>query len=140
MSFEDFRSKDARRLNDRVEALAHAVIGAVIEVHRLLGPGLPELIYRNALSRELSLRGIEHVIESPVPIEYKGVAVGQGRIDLLVGGVLAVELKVVDQLAPIHRDQVIAYLSAMHLELGLLINFNVSILADGVKRVVRTKE
>ena len=139
MSFEDFRSRDTRRLSDRLEALAHVVIGAAIEVHSLLGPGLPELVYRNALSRELELRNVGHTVECTVPVEYKGVPVGKGKIDLLVDGVLVVELKVVDQLAPIHRDQVIAYLSALKLELGLLINFNVSVLADGVKRVIRTK-
>ena len=140
MSFEDFRSRDEHRLSDRLEAIAYAVIGAAIEVHRILGPGLPELVYRKALARELTLRGIAHIVECPVPVEYKGATVGKGRIDLFVEGMLVVELKVVEQLAPIHRDQVIAYLSAMKLELGLLINFNVSILADGVKRVVRTKD
>lgn len=139
MSFDDFRAKDTRKLCDRLEAIAHVVNGAAIEVHRILGPGLPELVYRNALSRELTLRGVAHVTECPAPVEYKGAAVGKGRVDLLVEDVLVVELKVAEQLAPIHRDQVIAYLTAMRLELGLLINFNVSILADGVKRVVRTK-
>jgi GxxExxY protein len=140
MSFEHYRSKDSRKLADRIDVLAREGIGAAIEVHRVLGLGLPEVIDRNALSRELSLRCIDHVIECPVPVEYEGVAVGKGRVDLLVRGMLVIDLKAVDQLVPMHRDQVIAYLSAMRLEPGSLINFNLSILADGVERVVRSKD
>jgi GxxExxY protein len=135
----NFLARDAARLDEDLEKLAHAVIGAAIEVHRLLGPGLPELVYRNALSHEFSLRSIEHQVEAPVPVSYKGMLVGAGRVDLLVSRQLVVELKVVDQLGHLHRSQVIAYLSAMHLQLGLLMNFNVAMLADGIRRVILTR-
>jgi GxxExxY protein len=136
--FLAFRARDARQLEDSLEALARAAIGAAIEVHRILGPGLPENVYKNAFSHELTLRGIPHQVEAPVPVDYKGKAVGEGRVDVLIDRKLVVELKVVDRLAEIHTAQVIAYLSAMHLQLGLLMNFHVTILADGIKRVIRS--
>ena len=136
--FLAFAAGDARRLDDAPEALAHAVIGAAIEVHRLLGPGLPELVYRNAPSHELSLLKIPHVFEARVPVIYKGLAVGEGRVDLLVDGRLVVELKVVEQLIGTHKAQVIAYLAALDLQLGILLNFNVAMMADGIRRVIRS--
>ena len=132
----DFLTRDEPRADDRTEELARLVIGAAIEVHRHMGPGLPESAYRLALSHELILQGIEHECEFPVDLNYKGLCVGQTRLDMVVGGVLIVELKVVESLAPVHRAQVIAYLQATKLKLGLLINFNVPILKDGVKRVI----
>lgn len=138
-SFFDFIARDACRLDDALEGLSHSVIGAAIEVHRALGPGLPESAYRNALSHEFTLRGLIHLVEAPVPVIYKGITVGEGRVDILVGGRLVVELKTVEHLADVHRAQVIAYRSALNLELGLLINFNVSLLADGIRRVIRSK-
>lgn len=118
------------------EGLAYQVIGAAIEVHRELGPGLLEAAYEGALSRELSLRGIEHQRQAPLAIHYKGATVGDCRIDLLVGGRLIVELKACDELHPIHFAQVRAYLCVTGLRLGLLINFNVMVLRDGIKRVL----
>ena len=136
--FFDFLSRDVARLDDEIEALAHNAIGAAIEVHRHLGPGLPELVYRNALSHELSLRGVDHVVEAKVPVSYKGLLVGEGRVDLLVGGRLVIELKVVEHLHDLHRSQIIAYLSALNFQLGILMNFNVALLADGIRRVIRS--
>ena len=118
--------------------LATKVIGAAIEVHRLLKPGLPESVYRRALSVELRLEHIPHECEVGVPISYKGEAVGVGRVDLLVAKKLVVELKAVEVLHDAQRDQVVAYLQALNLELGLLINFNVSVLRQGLKRVLNT--
>ena len=118
------------------EKLAHAVIGAAIEVHRELGPGLPETAYEAALAHELTLRSIHHQRQSPVPIHYKGVLVGEGRVDLLVEGRLIIELKACEQLNHLHRAQVRAYLCATGHRLALLINFNVSVLHDGIKRVL----
>ena len=137
--FFSFASRDARRLDEELEKLAHAVIGAAIEVHRYLGPCLPEVVYRNALSHELTLRQIEHLVEAVVPVRYKGIVVGEGRVDILAGKRLVIELKTVESLAAIHTAQVLAYLAALDLELGLLINFNTVILADGIRRVIRTK-
>jgi GxxExxY protein len=127
-----------RKAAPRTESLAHAVIGACIEVHRHLGPGLLEKTYRDALSHELTLRGIAHRCEVCFPVTYKGKLVGEGRMDMLVDDVLVVEIKVVEALNMVHRSQILAYLQAMKLELGLLVNFNVAILADGIKRVINT--
>jgi GxxExxY protein len=121
-----------------IEDLAHRVIGAAIEVHKHLGAGLPECVYKKALSHELALRQIPHVCEHPVDIFYKGILVGDGRIDILVDGKLVLELKSVEALAPAHREQALAYLVVTGLPLALLINFNGAILKDGIKRVINT--
>jgi GxxExxY protein len=134
----DFRNRRDARVAPDIEALAHEVIGAAIEVHRILGPGLLESVYQKALSKELTLRGISHQLEAPFGISYKGEPVGVGRLDLLVGERLIVELKAVDALTDVHRSKTITYLTVMKLPLALLINFNVSILRDGIKRVVHT--
>ena len=133
-----FRGAGESGIDEKTEQLAEAVIGAAIEVHRHLGPGLPEVVYRNALAYEMELRGIDCATEVPVPVIYKGRVVGEGRLDLLVGGSLILELKVVEALSATHRAQVIAYLQAKKLQLGILINFNVALLKDGIKRVINT--
>jgi GxxExxY protein len=119
-----------------LDALAHEVIGAAIEVHRQLGPGYLESIYEGALCTELELRHIRHVNQYPLNVLYKGRFVGENRLDLLVEGKLIVELKAVDHLHPIQTAQVLSYLKAMNLPLGLLINFNVPVLREGVRRVI----
>jgi GxxExxY protein len=138
MDIFDFRRREESRVDDETEDLATAVIGAAIEVHKELGPGLPENSYKLALSHELDLRGIPHACEVRVPIIYKGKPVGEGWIDILVAGKLVVELKAVEALTPVHRAQVVTYLRVTNLKLGLLINFNVVILKDGIKRVINT--
>ncbi|MFA7387916.1 MAG: GxxExxY protein [Thiohalobacteraceae bacterium] len=122
--------------SSELDALAHKVIGAAIEVHRILGPGYLESVYEEALAIELSIQGIGCDRQTPINIEYKGKAVGDGRLDLLVAGRLVVELKTVDHLLPIHHAQVLSYLKATRKRIGLLINFNVRVLRDGIKRVV----
>lgn len=122
--------------NKDVDRLAREVIGAGIEVHRHLGPGFLESIYEEALIIELALRGIPFERQKPVPVSYKERNVGEGRVDLLVAKELVVELKAVEALAPIHKAQVISYLKAMGLHLGLLINFNVPVLRAGIRRVI----
>jgi GxxExxY protein len=125
-----------REPDKEVDDLARQVIGAAIEVHRHLGPGYLESVYEEALAIELDLRGLPFERQKPIGVDYKGHVVGQGRLDLLVGDRLIVELKAVDTFAPIHRAQVISYLKATGLHLGLLINFNVQLLRDGVQRIV----
>ena len=119
-----------------LDALARLVIGAAIEVHRQLGPGLLEAVYEEALCIELELRKISFTRQPGVGITYKGRPVGKGKLDLLVGERLIVELKSVERLAPIHSAQMISYLRMTNRVLGLLINFNVPLLKDGIKRVV----
>jgi GxxExxY protein len=115
---------------------ARSVIGAAIEVHRQLGPGLQEPLYAPALHIELSLRGIPFQKELILPVSYKGHPLGFRRIDLVIDRRLIVELKSVAALAPIHTAQLLCYLKLTGKQLGLLINFNVPLLKDGVKRVV----
>lgn len=120
----------------RPDELANTVIGAAIEVHRELGPGYLESVYEQALVIELGLRAIPFARQPLVGSKYKGQSIGQDRLDLLVSDQLVVELNAVEQLAPIHTAQVIPYLKATNLRLGLLINFNVPHLRQGLKRVV----
>ena len=120
----------------RTDDLARTVIGAAIEVHRLLGPGYLESVYEQALAIELELRGLPFERQKTIHVNYKGQAVGEGRLDLLVGGCLIVELKAADALTPIHTAQVMSYLKTTHYPLGLLINFNVPVLKTGIKRIV----
>lgn len=128
----DARVEPTKALDD----LANTVIGAAIEVHRHLGPGYLESVYEEALGIELSERGIEFRRQYPISVLYKGRAVGEGKLDLLVGKQLVVELKAVETLLPVHKAQIISCLRAGKLNLGLLIDFNVSVLRDGIQRVV----
>ncbi len=119
-----------------LDELAHAVIGAAIEVHRVLGPGYLESVYENALCAEFCARKIGFQRQKPFVVQYKDLEVGEGRIDILVEQQLIVELKAVSQLNDVHLAQVLSYLKANDLRLGLLINFNVKLLRDGIRRVV----
>jgi len=124
--------------NQELDQLAHDVIGAAIEVHRILGPGFLERSYQRALAIELRLREIPHAIESPIHLDYKGESIGEGRIDILVADKLVVELKTVDELSSLHEAQALAYLKATGYQLALLINFNTPVLKDGIKRIIRS--
>lgn len=121
-----------------LDLLAHEIIGAAIEVHRLIGPGYLESVYEEALSVELNLRNIPFARQVIIGVNYKGYAVGEGRLDFLVGGKLVVELKAVDTLTPIHTAQVLSYLKVTRSRLGLLINFNTPILKNGLKRIINS--
>lgn len=137
MDFFEYRERRGESADADSERIASLVIGACIEVHKHLGPGHSEITYRNAVCEELTLRGLGFECELSVNVVYKGKVVGTGRIDLLIGGIIIVELKSVEQLTAIHKGQLLAYLAATNLRLGLLVNFNVSLLKDGIKRVVR---
>ncbi|QNN21497.1 GxxExxY protein [Planctomycetales bacterium ZRK34] len=131
---EDAESAEAYQ---RVNQLTKNIIGAAIRVHRELGPGLLESAYEAALAYELSDQGLTVVRQKPVPVMYRGQDVGDGyRIDLLVDNQVIVELKTVDRLAPIHEAQLLSYLKLADRRVGLLINFHVNRLTDGVKRMV----
>jgi GxxExxY protein len=127
----------ARREPDAdVDKLARAVIGAAIEVHRVLGPGFLESIYEQAVLLELQRRKVPLTRQTMVRVDYRGHPIGEARLDLGVGDRLVVELKAVEALAPIHTAEVLSYLKATGCHLGLLINFNVPVLKDGIKRII----
>ena len=118
------------------DSLSNKIIGATIEVHKHLGPGLLESAYQQCLAHEFGQRGIPFEIEKPVPVEYKGVKLDCGfRLDFLVGGLVVVELKAVDGISPIHEAQMLTYLRLTGRRLGMLLNFNAARMADGIKRL-----
>ena len=113
------------------------IIGAAIEVHKMLGPGLLESAYEECLCRELHLRGIEFERQVPLPLNYKGIDIDCSyRLDSLVEDKVIVELKSIEGLEPIHEAQMLTYLKLRNAWLGLIINFNVMMLKDGVRRLV----
>ena len=117
--------------------LTHEIIGSAIEVHKNLGPGLLESTYEECLCHELSQRGIPFERQKPIPVVYKGVKLDCGyRLDLLVAGRIILELKSVEALAPIHDSIMITYLKLSGHRIGLLMNFNVQTLKEGIKRLV----
>ncbi len=117
--------------------LTHQIIGAAIEVHRLLGPGLLESAYEECLSHELTLRNLKFRRQVPVPVVYKGIKLECGyRMDIVVEECVVLELKSIESVAPVHEATVLTYLRLSDKRLGLLINFNVAILKDGVRRFV----
>jgi GxxExxY protein len=118
-----------------VNKITEEIIGAAIEVHRVLGPGLLESAYEECLCHELGLRGISFERQRPLPVEYKGIRLECGyRLDLLVENVVAVELKAVSSIEPIHEAQLLTYLRIGGWKIGLLINFNVPVLRNGIRR------
>jgi GxxExxY protein len=121
----------------RVNDLSYEVIGAAIEVHRALGPGLLESAYEACLCHELELRRIPHVRQLNLPVNYKGMLVDCAfRIDILVDDILLLELKAVEKIDRIHLAQTMTYLRLRNVWLGLLINFNSEVLRDSIRRVV----
>jgi GxxExxY protein len=120
-----------------VNEVTRDIIGAAMDVHGALGPGLLESAYKECLCRELSVRGVTFKREHPLPLEYKGIRLEGGyRLDLLVADAVVVELKSVEVLAPIHECQLLTYLRLGGWHVGLLINFNVEVLKQGVRRKV----
>ncbi len=121
-----------------IDRWSERVIGAAIEVHRTLGPGLLESVYETALAAEFSDRGIPFERQKAVPIRYRGIVLDGGlRLDFLIGGELILELKTVDRLTDIHRAQILTYMKVTGCPVGLLINFNTAFLKTGIKRFVR---
>ncbi|MFN8641079.1 MAG: GxxExxY protein [Candidatus Binatia bacterium] len=119
----------------REESATVGIIGAAIDVHRELGPGLLESVYEECLAVELGARGLPYVRQQAVPLRYKGRSIGTDlRIDLLVADRVVVELKAVEKLLPIHEAQILTYLRLTGKEIGLLINFNVPLLKGGIRR------
>ncbi|MBI4517936.1 MAG: GxxExxY protein [Deltaproteobacteria bacterium] len=119
------------------DEVSNRVIGCAIEVHRVLGPGLLESTYEQCLARELTLAGLGFKLQWPLPVEYKGTRLDCGyRVDVLVEDRLIVELKAVEQVLGIHHAQLLTYMKLAGIRTGLLINFNVPVLKDGLQRFV----
>ena len=122
---------------EQVNEFSGRIIGAAIEVHRHLGPGLLESAYEECLNYELVKSGLSVRKQEPVPILYKEVRLEYGyRIDLLVENLVVVELKAVDALLPVHEAQILTYMKFAQKRLGLLINFNVTLLKNGLRRFI----
>ena len=133
----DIHRRDAELAESGLNEVTRRIIGGAIEVHRALGPRLLESTYEECLARELSLGGLSFKRQEHVPVTYKGTLLDCGyRIDLLVESRVIVELKAVEKVLPIHRAQLLTYLRHTGLSVGLLINFNVPFLMDGVVRQV----
>jgi GxxExxY protein len=126
-----------KKLNmDELNKITEAIIGAAIEVHRALGPGLLESAYLACLVYELRKRGFKVLEQVPLPLGYKEVTLGCGyRLDLLVNDAVIVEIKSIESLALIHEAQLLSYLKLADCKIGLLINFNVKMLKHGIKRL-----
>jgi GxxExxY protein len=137
-SWDEFHGRRRVEPPTEIDELAYRVIGAAIEVHRILGPGHLESVYRDALFIELGLRGIPVEREVAFDVDYKGHPVGSGRLDLFVDRKLVLELKACEGFTPVHKAKVISYLRCTKRPLALLINFNVAVLHDGIRRVVNS--
>ncbi len=120
-----------------VNEISGAIVDASLKIHRELGPGLLETVYRKVLAHELRSRGFKVAEEVDVPVEWQGVRLEVGfRADLVVNDCVVVELKSVERLAPVHKKQLLTYLRLMDKRLGLLINFNVELIKQGITRIV----
>ncbi len=127
----------ATRTPGEINELTEKIIGAAIEVHKALGPGLLESACDECLCRELAMRGIPFVRQQSLPIGYKGVQLDCGyRLDIVVAECVVVEIKAVETVLPIHSAQLLTYLRLSGIRVGLLLNFNVAVLKDGIKRLV----
>ena len=123
-------------LSADLEALVHRTIGCCITVHRELGPGLVEAVYQRAVCIEIETAGISFECEKQCPILYRGKRIYSHRLDIVVSGQILLELKAVDRVHAVHRSQVLSCLRASKLRIGLLINFNVAVLPNGIHRIV----
>jgi GxxExxY protein len=135
MRFDEFRAHRSEQFDD-CDELTGAFLGAAVEVHKVLGPGLNESHHESALCQEMDLRHIPYERQVLVPVYYKGSLIGETRVDLVIGRRIIVELKACEALSEVHRAQLITYLRLCNLKLGLLVNFNVPLLKQGIKRVI----
>jgi GxxExxY protein len=125
-------------LPSELEDLSRSLVDSAIKVHQTLGPGLLESVYETCLCIELDKRGIAYESQAPIALVYEGVRIDAGlRLDLLVEKSIILELKAVDKLLPIHQSQLLTYLKLADLRLGLLLNFNVEVFKQGIKRIIR---
>jgi len=135
----NFNAKSAklRKEREEIEAIAADIVDSSIKVHRALGPGLLEGVYENCVSIELRSRGHKVDQQMTLPVQYEGHKIEQGfRIDILVDDAVVIEVKAVEKMLPVHLAQTMTYLRLGDFNLGLLLNFNVPMMKDGIKRVV----
>ena len=133
----EHKGRTEKSMNEALNKLSYEVIGAALEVHRMLGPGLLESSYRKCLYRELFIRHMPFQKEWPLPLNYKGLRLDCGyRMDVVVARQIVVEVKSVEALAPIHEAQLLTYLKIGGYRLGLLMNFNVLVLKNGIRRKI----
>jgi GxxExxY protein len=124
-------------LPEETESIARQVVDAAFKIHSALGPGLLESVYETCLCIELKKRDIRYEKQVSIPILYEGISVEPGlRLDLLVGGRVVVELKSVERLLPVHDSQILTYLKLARIRLGLLLNFNVVLMKQGIRRII----
>ena len=117
--------------------IARQVVDAAYKIHTTLGPGLLESVYEATMAYELEKRGLPVIRQQPIPVVYESIHLQEGfRADLVVGGTVLVELKSIEEVAPVHKKQLLTYLRLSHRRLGLLINFNVELIKHGITRVV----
>jgi GxxExxY protein len=125
-----------RGIPKELDDASSVIIGAAIEVHKHLSPGLLESVYEKAMAHELRLRGLKVEQQLPISVVYKDLRIDGQRLDLLVQGGVIVELKAIDKLLPLHEAQLLSYLKSTGFRLGLLINFNLPVVHKGIKRIV----
>jgi GxxExxY protein len=135
MGDEEILVDEEMEPNPDLNRITNDILGAAIEVHRTLGPGFPEAVYCKALEVEFAARGISFRPQCSFDVTYKGVVVGQGKMDFLVEEKVILEIKAVEAFAPVHTAQTVSYLRATRHKLALLVNFNVRRLKDGIKRI-----
>jgi GxxExxY protein len=124
-------------IKDHTETLAKEIVNASFEVHKNMGPGLLESVYEHCLSKELTLRNIDHTTQQKIPLAYKGHVLSKDfYIDIFVNCQIIIEIKAVDTIAPVHHAQLLSYLKLSNKRLGFLINFNVPLLKDGIRRII----
>lgn len=119
------------------DELSNSIIGAAIEVHKIIGPGVLESAYEECLCYELGRKGMAFERQKSLPLFYKNINLDCGyRVDILVEKLVIIELKAIEKIEPIHEAQILTYLKLANLWLGLIINFNVPVLKDGIRRIV----
>lgn len=131
-----YAMRHASPLSREAEGLMTRTIGCALEVHRRLGPGFLESIYRRAMCIEMATQELPYELERSIVVHYRDVELGGQRVDLIVGGLIVVELKAVVRLDNVHRAQLLSYLKTTRLRGGLLINFRIAVLKHGIRRIV----
>lgn len=128
-------------ITDRTEAIAKIIVNAAFKVHKELGPGLLERVYEVCLAHEISKAGLDVKRQIDIPIFYDGIEFSEGlRLDLLVEDCIIIEIKAVEKINPVWEAQIISHLKLLHKDLGFLINFNVPLIKNGIKRFINSKK